>query len=98
MTTLSISVPPELEHYILEKISSGVYHSPSEVMQEGLRLLSEQDELYRIRLEALKKEIAIGTEQLEKGEVAKYKDVEELAEKIKSEGRRRIALIEKRAE
>ena len=45
MTTLSISVPPELEHYILEKISSGVYHSPSEVMQEGLRLLSEQDEL-----------------------------------------------------
>ena len=55
------------------------------------RLLPEQNELRRIRLEELRREIAIGTEQLERGETTVYASGKELAEKIKAEGRKRYA-------
>lgn len=91
MATMNISITPELAELINEKVTSGMYHSASEVVREGLRLLKEQDEIRRIRLEELRKEIAIGTAQLERGEVTAYASGEELADKIKAEGRKRIA-------
>ncbi len=90
MATLNISLTPELAALINEKVSSGMYHSASEVVREGLRLLKEQDEIHRMRLEELKKEIAIGTEQLECGEYTVYSSGKELAAKIKAEGRKRM--------
>jgi antitoxin ParD1/3/4 len=85
MATLNISLTPELASLIHEKVSSGMYHSASEVVREGLRLLKEQDEIRRIRLEELRKEIAIGTEQLERGEYTVYSSGKEVAAKIKAE-------------
>ena len=95
MTTMNISLPPELAALVNEKVSSGMYHSVSEVIGEGLRLLKEQDEINRIRLEELRREISIGTEQLEHGEVTAYASGKEVAEKVKAEGRKRIAEREK---
>jgi antitoxin ParD1/3/4 len=90
MATLNISLTPELATLVKEKVTSGMYHSASEVIREGLRLLKEQDEIRRLRLNELKKEIAIGTEQLDCGDYTVYDSGKELAAKIKAEGRKHI--------
>lgn len=95
MPTMNISLTEELESLINEKVNSGMYHSASEVVREGLRLLSEQDEIRRIRLEALREEISKGTEQLIRGEVNVYCSGKELAEKVKAEGRKRAGTRKK---
>ncbi|MBI3797573.1 MAG: type II toxin-antitoxin system ParD family antitoxin [Deltaproteobacteria bacterium] len=65
---MNVSLTPELEELISQKVSSGLYHSASEVIREALRLLKEQDELRQFRREQLRKEVAIGLEQLDRGE------------------------------
>ncbi len=94
MATMNISLTPELADLVNEKVRSGMYHSASEVVREGLRLLKEQDEIRRIRLQELRKEVDRGTDQLERGEYTLYTSGKELADKIKSEGRRRMAQSE----
>ena len=66
---MNVTLPPELEQFVSQKVESGQYLCESEVILEGLRLLRERDELDRIRLEALRKEIAIGIEQADRGEL-----------------------------
>jgi antitoxin ParD1/3/4 len=91
MATMNISLTPELVELVNEKVMSGMYHTASEVVREGLRLLKEQDDIRMLRLEELRKEIAIGTVQLERGETNQYGSGRDIADKIKSEGRQRIA-------
>lgn len=91
MATLNISLTPELAALIDEKVSSGMYHSASEVVREGLRLLKEQDEIRRLRLEELRREIRKGTESLERGEAKVFHSSEELAAHIEAEGRKLLA-------
>jgi antitoxin ParD1/3/4 len=81
---MNISLTPELEALIQAKVKSGLYHSASEVVREALRLLKEHDELRRIRLAELRREIQIGLDQVERGEVVPF-DIEE----IKAEARQR---------
>lgn len=88
MATLNISLTPELASIITEKVSSGMYHSASEVVRAGLRLLVEQDDIRRMRLQELKKEIAIGTEQLAHGEAKVFASGEDLMDHIEAEGRK----------
>jgi antitoxin ParD1/3/4 len=71
-----------------------MYHSASEVVRAGLRLLKDQDQLYQIRLAELRKEIALGVEQADRGEVHEFKTSEDLDgffDDIKAQGRRRLA-------
>ncbi len=44
---MTIALPSELEELVNAKIQSGQYHSASEVIREGLRLLEEKDALRR---------------------------------------------------
>ena len=67
---MNVSLTQELEAMVKDKVSSGMYHSASEVIRAGLRLLKDHDQLYEIRLAELRKEIAIGIEQADRGEVA----------------------------
>jgi len=66
---MNVSLTPELEQYVHSKIKSGRYLSASEVVREALRLLEERDQLKTIRLETLRKEIMVGIEQSDRGEV-----------------------------
>ncbi len=65
VNTMSITLPPQLEKLIQEKIKSGAYHSPDEVILESLRLLDERDR----KLAALRADIQVGIDQAERGEV-----------------------------
>jgi antitoxin ParD1/3/4 len=44
---MNISLSPELERLIAEKLRSGRYHSADEVIREGLELLQEKEKQAR---------------------------------------------------
>ena len=54
---MNISLTPELEAFVMEKVRSGYYNSASEVIREALWLLKERDELKRIRREEFPREV-----------------------------------------
>ena len=67
---MNVSLTPELEKFIDDRVETGMYTSASEVVRAGLRLLREHEELQQRRLEELRKEVAIGVRQAERGEVS----------------------------
>jgi len=50
-------------------LDSGLYQSQSEILREGLRLLREREEERRLRLAELRKQIALGAKQADRGEL-----------------------------
>ena len=72
---MNVSLTPALEKLIQEKVKTGLYNSASEVIREALRLLEEQDRLRRMKLEDLRKEIAVGINQADRGELIEGKEV-----------------------
>ena len=96
---MNVSLTPELETLVHEKVRSGLYTSASEVVREGLRLLQERDATQGRRLEELKREIAVGLEQLERGEAKTYDDQSLKArfEDVKAQGRKRLSVPQGKA-
>lgn len=88
---MNVSLTPELETLVNEKVKSGNYNSASEVVREALRLLKEQDELKRIRREELRREVMKGVDEIRSGKGIVYDSAEELAEDIISRGKARKA-------
>ncbi len=86
---MNVSLTPELETLVNEKVKSGNYNSASEVVREALRLLKEQDELKRIRREQLRGEVMKGVEEIRQGRGVIYNSAEELAEAVISRGKAR---------
>ncbi len=89
---MNVSLTPELENYVNEKVRSGRYNSASEVMRESLRLLQDHDELQRIRRDELRREIMLGVEQIRNGQSVSV-PLSELGgffEDIKKRGRERL--------
>ena len=66
---MNVSLTPELELLIHKKVESGLYLSASEVVREALRLLEERDRLNAMKFEELRKEIQIGLDQADRGEL-----------------------------
>ena len=83
---MNVSLTTRLEKIVNQKVTSGLYHSASEVIRAGLRLLEEQDEIRQRRLKELRHEIALGLEEARRGE-SKPLDMSA----IKAEVRRRAA-------
>jgi antitoxin ParD1/3/4 len=64
---MNISLTPELEKYVQDKVTSGLYTSASEVVRESLRLMHTADDFQLQRLEQLNQAIDIGMSQLQSG-------------------------------
>ncbi len=77
---MNVSLTPELESLINQKVKSGRYNSASEVVREGLRLLHTRDEAHEAKLNALRAEIQKGDDSLEAG---RYRDGEKAMAEIK---------------
>ena len=86
---MNVSLTPELEQYVNGKVQSGLYHSASEVIREGLRLLREKEELHQSKLQELRREIQIGIDQANRGQVSAL--TEDTLAEIKAQGRKRLA-------
>lgn len=74
---MNISLTPELEQLINERVKSGLYNSASEVVREGLRLLMERDQLKLMKLEELRRQIQIGIDASNRGELFSEEEVME---------------------
>lgn len=72
---MNISLTPELEKIVQDKVNSGLYGNASEVIRAGLRLLVEEEQLRQSRFDQLVKDIKIGFEQSEKGEIVSGPEV-----------------------
>ena len=67
-TTLNVSLTPDLGRLVDNRVRSGRYQSASEVVREALRLLEERDRTPTASVEDLKRDIAVGLAQLQRGE------------------------------
>ena len=65
---MNVSLGTVFDKFIAQLVKTGMYQSQSEVVREGLRLLKEREELKNLRLAELRKKIAIGSEQADRGE------------------------------
>ena len=82
---MNVSLTPELEQYVQEKVSSGLYYSASEVIREGLRLLKEREQLQQIVLQELRQDIQAG---LDSGEATPL-DMQAVKEKARQHRQQR---------
>jgi antitoxin ParD1/3/4 len=62
MATMNISLTPQLEQLVQERVKSGRYTSASEVIREALRLMEERDRLLRAKLDQLREDVREGVE------------------------------------
>ncbi|PAX45713.1 type II toxin-antitoxin system ParD family antitoxin [Brunnivagina elsteri] len=65
---MDITLKPEQEQFIQEKLQSGKYQTANEVIVEAFRLLEERDKRYQEWLEETRQKVAIGLAELERGE------------------------------
>jgi len=65
---MNVSLTPELERWVSARVEGGRYKSASEVVREGLRLLQQREEEHEARLQALRRDIQIGLDELDRGE------------------------------
>lgn len=66
---MNVSLTPELEKLVEEKVASGLYTSASEVVREALRLLAESDRQRAMRVHELRDHIAKGLASARAGHV-----------------------------
>lgn len=66
---MNVSLTPELERMVDEKVKTGLYSSASEVVREALRLLHQFDEARQREIEELNRKIDLGLAQADRGEV-----------------------------
>ena len=86
---MNVSLTPELERLINDKVDTGSYQTASEVVREALRLLKLRDE----GLVQLRRDIQAGFDQIERGEFTEYgpRSASKLASRVKARGRKRLA-------
>jgi len=66
---MNVSLTPELEMMVQNKVRSGLYNNQSEVIREALRLLVEQDKIRSAHVNRLQAALAKGLAEAEGGEL-----------------------------
>ena len=83
---MNVSLTPELEKFVDDKVDSGLYNNASEVIRESLRLLKEHDEI-RVKW---REQIERGWLQAQRGELVDGDDAfRRIDQRIKKAGRKR---------
>jgi antitoxin ParD1/3/4 len=75
---MAISLSPELERFITEKVQTGRYRTPDDVVATALQLLHERDEAEG-KQEELRRALDVGIEQADAGRVGPLNAQETLA-------------------
>jgi len=90
---VNVSLTPELERLINDKVEAGSYQTASEVVREALRLLKLRDE----GLVQLRRDIQAGFDQIERGEFSDHtpRSESKLASIVKARGRKRLVALKR---
>jgi antitoxin ParD1/3/4 len=65
---MNVSLTPELERRVEERVKSGLYTSASELVREALRLFFQYEAARSLQIEMLDQRIQEGLAQLDRGE------------------------------
>ena len=65
---MNVTLPPELERLVAEKVEAGLYESPSDMIRQGLALLLKTEDAKAAARETLDAMIQVGLDQLDRGE------------------------------
>jgi len=65
---MNVSLTPELERFVSNKVQTGRYNSASEVVREALRLLEEHEQARAAQLGEFNKELGRRLATLDRGE------------------------------
>ena len=86
---MNVSLTPELERFVNDKVDTGLYQTASEVVREALRLLKDRD----VERELLQVDVQAGLKQGASGRATRFDKAagRRLAEQIKAEGRAKRA-------
>jgi len=74
MPTRNISLTAEQDAFIDEAVASGDYQNASEAVRDALRVLQQRRKEDQLRLKALRAQIKLGADALERGD---YVEVDE---------------------
>ena len=84
---MTVTLTPAQEKFVAERLNTGNYSSPQDVLEEGLKLIQAKEE-YERRLIELRRDIQVGIDQVKRGEVVDGREaIKRLRKKI--EQRRR---------
>lgn len=82
-----LSLSPELERQIMEKVESGKYESVEDVISDAMHLLSQREEEEAANLTVLRAQIDEGIDDLENG---RHSPLEEVVARLRE--RRNVPL------
>ncbi len=84
-TQITVTLSPELEAFIEERVAAGRFATAGEAVREGLRLLEERVQEREAVLAELRDEIELGVEQAKAGKLSDGRAFfEQLRQKIRS--------------
>ncbi|MGK7900227.1 MAG: type II toxin-antitoxin system ParD family antitoxin [Hormoscilla sp.] len=66
---MNITLKPQQERLLQEKLDSGKYGTIDEVIAEAFRLLEERDKYYQKWLDETREKVAIGIDQANRGQL-----------------------------
>ena len=86
---MNVSLTPELEKLVTDKVKTGLYQTASEVIRDGLRLLRERDE----QAASFRGDVQAGFAAVESGEFTDYDEtsLKTLVGGIRTRGAMRLA-------
>ena len=86
---MNLSLPRDLSEFVEQQIKTGRYNSAEEVVKAGLERLQADERTSAEEIEELRREIAIGADQADRGDFVAF-----TADDIIAEGRR---ILEKKS-
>jgi antitoxin ParD1/3/4 len=66
---MSLSIPPEFERAVRERVESGAYASADDVFAACLIALADWEHVQRAKYEKLRAEIQVGIDQADRGQL-----------------------------
>ena len=88
---MEITLTPELENLISEKVKSGKFNSASELIQVSLSRMFKEESIQKgekqRKLENLRREIQQGIDEIRSGNYRSYNSADEMMEDIIQEAR-----------
>ena len=67
MPTRNINLTEHFDHFVEHQVSSGRYSNASEIVREALRLLEEQTQERKVKLDALRLAAKQGFDEIDQG-------------------------------
>ena len=88
---MNVSLTPELEKFIADKVATGRYTSASEVVREALRLLEREEKSREEQIAEFNRELQARMDAMDRGDYVTAEEFEREMRERSAQRRKRIA-------